>query len=513
MPATKKQTLSGLLHSQCKKFSQKTFILWRDSKLSYSELDEEANKIANTLMLSGVKKGEKVALLMENCILYVSLFFGITRAGAVLVPINPQYSKGELTIILNHSDATTLIYAEKFQLQINSLRSELKQIKRFISTGEVQNEEIQTLKLLMKGISSKKPDVNVKPEDLAAIIYTSGTTGEPKGVMLTNWNYVVNAYQACACKKMKPEDRFLTALPLCHVAPQVGAILSHLCAGGSVALLEKFSPNEFLAAIDRYKATAFGAVPTIYNIFLALTDKQRFDFSSLRYCNTSASPMPPEVGAKVQSEFRASLLESYGLTEGTCGSACNPIEGVRKPGSVGLPLEGQEFGIVDESGKRLPPHKIGELIIRGPNIMKGYYKNPEATSQTIRDGWLYTGDLGYLDEEGYLFLVGRKKELIIRGGVNIYPADIERVIYRHEGVQEVVVVGLPDPIWGESVHAAIIQKPSLKINDDEIWKLCEASLTEYKVPTSISYHETFPRTSTNKIKRRLLVADLEQSLM
>lgn len=511
MFATKKQTLSGLLSTQAKKFGPKTFLLWRDSELSFSELNKEASKIANMLKLSGVKKGEKVALLMENCILYVSLFFGITRAGAVQVPINPQYSETELTIILNHSDAATLIYAENFQPKINAIRSELKQIRRFISTAESPGEETQSLPILMQGISTKEPAVNVEPADLAAIIYTSGTTGEPKGVMLTNWNYVVNAYQACSCKKMKPEDRFLTALPLCHVAPQVGAILSHLCAGGSVALLEKFSPKEFLAAIDRYKATAFGAVPTIYNIFLALTGEQRFDFSSLRYCNTSASPMLPEVGAKVQSEFRASLLESYGLTEGTCGSACNPIDGVRKPGSVGLPLEGQEFGIVDESGENLPPHKVGELIIRGPNIMKGYYKNPEATSQTIRDGWLYTGDLGYLDEEGYLFLVGRKKELIIRGGVNIYPVDIERVIYRHEGVQEVVVVGLPDPIWGESVHAAIIPKPGLNISDAEILGLCKASLTEYKVPTSISYHETFPRTSTNKIKRRLLVADLEQS--
>jgi 2-oxoglutarate/2-oxoacid ferredoxin oxidoreductase subunit alpha len=321
---------------------------------------------------------------------------------------------------------------------------------------------------------------------------------------------VANAWQAAHCKKMTPEDRFLTALPLCHVAPQVGAVLAHLCAGGSVALLDGFSPERFLASVAKYKATAFGGVPTIYAIFLALPNRERYDFSSLRYCNTSAAPMPLELRERVRRAFKTDPLESYGLSEGTCGSACNPIDGVRKPGSVGLALEGQSVRVVDDCGRDLPAGQVGELWIRGPNVMKGYYKNPELTAEVLKDGWLATGDLAWLDEDGYIFLSGRKKELIIRGGEKVYPGEVEAVIYRHPKVLEAVVVGLADPFWGERVHACLIPQAGQSVSSEEIIALCRGALADYKVPVSVSFHEDFPRTSTRKVKRGMLSIELEK---
>ena len=508
MATDPKQTISQLLAAKAREFGPRTFVLWRDSEITYAELDAAANRIANLLIALGVAKGTKVALLMDNCILHVALFLGITRAGAVLVPINPRYSAEEMTRVVDHSDATVLIFAADYWPRVQQACREGVKLKRLIADTEIPGSDATALEGLMAEAAATVSAVSVDPHDLATIIYTSGTTGIPKGVMLSHWNYVVNALQANRCKKMRPQDRFLTALPLCHVAPQVGAVLAHLCAGGSVVLLEKFSPREFLDAVETYEATAFGAVPTIYSIFLNLAGQKTYDFSALRYCNTSAAPMPLELGRRVQNEFKASLMESYGLTEGTCGSACNPIDGVRKPGSVGLPLEGQELRIVDGEGNQLGPGETGELLIRGENLMQGYYKDPRATAEVLRDGWLYTGDLAYLDEDGYLFLVGRKKELIIRGGANIYPADVEAVLYRHPQIQEAVVVGLPDDVWGECVHACIIPKPGADLNDEEIIALCREALTDYKVPESVSRHQDFPRTSTNKVKRRVLVDEL-----
>jgi acyl-CoA synthetase (AMP-forming)/AMP-acid ligase II/pyruvate/2-oxoacid:ferredoxin oxidoreductase alpha subunit len=496
------KTLPQLLESRAGQHGPRTFLLFQEERLSYAGLAEEAGRVARVLEGMGVSRQEKVALLLDNCPLWVSVFFGIVCRGAVLVPINPRYSAEEMARVLRHSDSSGLIFADKYRPVVQAARASCPQLGRLLAVGELRD-------LLARTPAGPLPSA-VSPEDLAAIIYTSGTTGSPKGVMLTHYNYVTNAFQAARCKKMSPEDRFLTALPLCHVAPQVGAVLAHLVAGGSVALLDGFSPESFLASVPKYQATAFGGVPTVYAIFLALPNRERYDFSCLRYCNTSAAPMPLELRERVRQAFKTDPLESYGLTEATCGSACNPIEGVRKAGSVGLPLEDQEVRVVDDCGRVLPAGQVGELEIRGPTVMKGYYKDPELTAKVIRDGWLATGDLARLDEDGYIFLAGRKKEIIIRGGEKIYPGEVEAVIYRHPKVLEAVVVGLPDPFWGERVHACLIPQKGQSVPAEEILALCRSALADYEVPVSVSFHEEFPRTSTNKVKRSLLSADLEK---
>ena len=496
------RTLPQLLASQAKLHGPRTFLLFQEERMSYADLQEEANRIARLLQELGVRKGDKVALLLDNCPLWVSVFFGVAAAGAVLVPLNPRYCAEELGRVLQHSDASGLIFAGLYRTAVEKAQASCPQLRWTLPAEELRGRRREMPAEALPAVAG--------PEDLVAIIYTSGTTGSPKGVMLSHWNYVSNAWQAAHCKKMTPEDRFLTALPLCHVAPQVGAVLAHLCAGGSVALLDGFSPESFLAAVPKYQATAFGGVPTVYAIFLALPNRERYDFSSLRYCNTSAAPMPLELRERVRRAFKTDPLESYGLSEGTCGSACNPIDGVRKPGSVGLPLEGQSVRVVDDCGRDLPAGQVGELWIRGPNVMKGYYKDPAMTAEVLKDGWLATGDLARLDEDGYIFLAGRKKELIIRGGEKVYPGEVEAVIYRHPKVLEAAVVGLADPFWGERVHACIIPQQGQTILPEEIIALCRGALADYKAPVSVSFHEDFPRTSTRKVKRGMLSAELEK---
>jgi acyl-CoA synthetase (AMP-forming)/AMP-acid ligase II len=273
------KTLPELLESRAKIYGPRVFLLFKEEEMTM-KLEAEANRVCHVLQNIGVKQGDKVALLLENCTLYVSAFFGIAKAGAVIVPINPRYSVEEMVRVIQHSDTSGLIFADNFWHQVEKIREAYSDLKWALSVGSSPTPGVPELRNLMRKASESPPPRVAGPDDLFAIIYTSGTTGAPKGVMLTHWNYVTNAYQAAQCKKMTPEDRFLTALPLCHVAPQVGAILAHLCAGGSVALMESFSPEKFLVAIPKYKATAFGGVPTIYSIFLALPNRDQYDFSS-----------------------------------------------------------------------------------------------------------------------------------------------------------------------------------------------------------------------------------------
>ena len=301
------RTLPELLAAQARQHGPRTFLLFQEERITYAGLQEEANRIALLLEGLGVRKGDKLALLLDNCPLWVSIFFGAAAAGAVLVPLNPRYSAEELARVLQHSEASGLIYAGLYRTAVQQAQASCPQLSWTLPAEELRD------RLRESPARPLASPVAVGPEDLVAIIYTSGTTGSPKGVMLSHWNYVSNAWQAARWKKMTPEDRYLTAMPLCHVAPQVGAVLAHLCAGGSVALLDGFSPEGFLAALSRYKATGFAGVPTVYAIFLALPNRERFDFSSLRYCNTSAAPMPLELRERVRKAFKTDPLESYGL--------------------------------------------------------------------------------------------------------------------------------------------------------------------------------------------------------
>jgi long-chain acyl-CoA synthetase len=349
---------------------------------------------------------------------------------------------------------------------------------------------------------------HAREDSVVAIVYTSGTTGKPKGVMLTNSNYCHNSADAAAALQMGREERAMCILPLFHVNGQVATILAPLQAGASLILTEGFSPKTFFANLSRYRATLFSGVPTIYSILLHLPDRANYDLSSLRLCICGAAPMPVELFQRFETAFNTIIIEGYGLSEGTCVSTLNPVNGERKIGAIGLALSQQEVKIFDEQDHELPPGQIGEIVVRGPNVMLGYYKNETASAETLRNGWLHTGDLGKKDEQGYFYIVGRKKEMIIRGGENIYPKEIEELLYQHPAIKEAAVIGMPDPIWGEEVAAAIILKDSAQASGDDIIGYCREHLADYKCPRSVFFRNEFPKTATGKIQKTKLVEQL-----
>jgi long-chain acyl-CoA synthetase len=502
-----RRTIPALLRRQAQIYADKVFLYFHDLEVSYRALDEITNRVANGLSALGVHKGDKVCLLLPNCPEFVYCFLGAPKIGAVLVPINVSLKAEEVQYIVEHSDATTIVADPRFLPLIEAIKPACPKLENIIVAGEAMHEGAVPFTQILAA-SATDPDAIVNPDDEMGIIYTSGTTGKPKGVVLTQANYYVNSWQGVTVSQMTPDERAMCILPLFHVNGQVVTILMPLQAGGSLILTEGFSPKTFFENIARYRATTFSGVPTVYSILLHLPDADQYDLSSLRLCICGAAPMPVEVFTKFEEKFKTKIVEGYGLSEGTCASTINPVEGQRKVGSIGLPFPGQEIKIFDENDQELPTGQVGEIVVRGENVMKGYYKKPEATAETIRNGWLYTGDLGYRDEAGYFYIVGRKKEMIIRGGANIYPKEIEEVLYRHPKVKEAAVIGLPDEIWGEEVGCCLILKEGESWSQEEVIAYCREHLADFKCPRKVFFVDSFPKTATGKTQKHLLVENV-----
>jgi len=498
-------TVKELIESRARTYKEKTYLYFDELEVSYEQMDNISNSIANSLLSMGIAKGDKVALLLPNCPEFIYCFFGIMKIGAVLVPINSLLKADEIKYILDNSDARALFTVSKFADAIGTIRRDCPKLESaFLIDG--QQEGFISFEKMMEG-SSDPVSEGPSEDDEAGIIYTSGTTGRPKGAVLTHRNYIANAGQLVHAGRMTDKDRFLCILPLFHVNAQLVTTLSPMTAGGSMILLRGFSPREFLPALSKYEATAFSGVPTVYAILNNMPDAEQYDLSSLRFCICGAAPMPVEVFNTFEKKYNATILEGYGLSEATCASSINPIDGTRKIGSIGLPFKGQEMKIVDDRGNEMAAGEVGEIIVKGDVLMKGYYKNPEATKNTLRDGWLYTGDLGYKDKDGYYFIVGRKKEMIIRGGENIYPKEIEEVLYKNPKVQEASVCGVPDKIWGEEVVAFLVLQEGEKFPPEEVIEYCKQHIADYKCPRRVEYLKQFPKTATGKIQKNRIVED------
>lgn len=500
---TFKETIPALLRQRAQATPEKIFLYFRDLEISFRQLDEITNRVANGLAAVGIRNGDKVCLLLSNCPEFVYLFFGAPKVGAVLVPINTLLKAEEVRYIVNNSDAAIIVAEAKFWPLIEAIQPECPQVKNVVLVGEQERERAIPFVRFLSAPASDL-DVAVDPEDEMGIIYTSGTTGQPKGVVLTHKNYYVNSWQGATVAGMTADERALCILPLFHVNGQVVTMLMPMQVGASFILTEGFSPKTFFENIVRYRATTFSGVPTVYSILLNLPDADQYDLSRLRMCICGAAPMPVEVFTQFEEKFHTKIMEGYGLSEGTCASSINLIDGRRKTGSIGLPFPGQDVKIFDEHDCELPPGQVGEIVIRGRNVMKGYYKNPEATAETLRHGWLHTGDLGVCDEEGYLYIVGRKKEMIIRGGINVYPKEIEEVLYKHPKVKEAAVISLPDTIWGEQVGCCLVLKDGEPWSPEQVIAYCQEHLADFKCPRHVFFMDSFPKTATGKIQKHLL---------
>ena len=514
------KSIGEIVEDRAKLIADRVYLYYYDETYTFSELDKNVNKTANAFRKLGIKRGDKVAIYLVNSPQTLFSFFGAHKLGAAAVPVNTEWREEEVSYLLNHSESKLLICEAELYPIVRHIRKNLKTVENIIVISRanlkpIDREVIDWNETVVREKDTRDFDIQAQLDDMAYIYYTAGTTGRPKGVPLFHKNILSyykqreaqqQTFSLSGGSSVLPQPFvFMVILPLFHVNAMMTSTMC-LTTGMSICLRRRFSATEFWPTIEKYKVNLLSAVPAVYHILLkrAYEDDswKKYDKSSFFLAITGAAEMPPETIKEFEKVFGVMMTEGYGLTEGTVMSTINPI-GERKIGSVGRPAPGQEMRIVDDNGNELPPGQIGEVIIRGENVMKGYYKNDKETKKVIKDGWLYTGDLGYLDSDNYLFLVGRKKDMLIRGGENIYPAEIERVIAQNPKVSEVAVIGVPDKIMGEEAKAYIIAKDKT-LTKEEIRKFLEDKLAPHKIPKYISIVDDLPRNPMGKVLKREL---------
>ena len=506
------QTLFLQFQAAARQFSGETALIDYHTGCStlYEDLLAQVNRLAVHLKETcGVRPGHRAGILTTNQIEFVVGFFALQAVGAVVIPLNYRLTATELGVIAGHAEMTGLIAAGEFEPQYQEI---LQTLHWFIPTDSQQgdtpaHESFQwtgDLAETPQTLSTQLPELN--PMDLAVLIYTSGTTGRPKGVMLSHRNLLSDTAANIEAIWATRSDIFITASPLFHVFGLTNVLLSCLLSGGKLVLLRKFHPKSLLDAITQRQVTFLAAVPTMYQMMLTLLPGP-YDLSSLRVCHSGAAPMHQAVWEQVEACFGAPVQESYGQSEASSIMTSNPLLGPRKPGSIGRPLTGVHMEIVDESDRPLPPGEVGELRAQGPTIMMGYWQNPEATARALRNSWLYTSDMGYQDGDGYIFLAGRRDDLINIGGTKVYPQEVEEVLYRYPGVQACAVKAESSALYHQIVSAYIVSSCEAPLNRGELLRFCRQSLAEYKIPKAVYFVSEIPKGPTGKILRHQLSPD------
>ena len=536
------KSLQQFLVETAKKYPTKVALHFNGKEMTYQEVYESALKFANYLKSIGIQKGDRVAIMLPNTPQSFISFFGVLFAGGIIVQTNPMYTEREVAYQMKDSGAKAIIALDILYPRITKVQNEtdlehiiITAIKDYLPFPKnliypfIQKKQygfsvkvehggnIHLFTEIMKAPPLDNPILDVNfDEDLAILQYTGGTTGFPKGVMLTHKNLVANA-KMCETWLYKCEEGkevVLGALPFFHVYGMTTVLILSVLQGSKVVLIPKPEPEVLLKAIQSQKVTMFPGAPTMYIGLLNHPDLQKYDLSSIDSCISGSATLPVEVQEQFESLTGGKLVEGYGLTEASPVTHANLLwDGERIKGSIGIPWPNTLAEIRDlETDEPLPPGEVGELVIKGPQVMKGYWNRPEDTEETLRNGWLYTGDLGYMDEKGYFYIVDRKKDMIIASGFNIYPREIEEVLYEHPAVQEAVVAGIPDPYRGETVKAYIVLKEDHSVTEKEMDHFARKHLAAYKVPKLYEFRDELPKTTVGKILRRQLVEEERKKL-
>ncbi|WP_226580798.1 long-chain-fatty-acid--CoA ligase [Halobacillus litoralis] len=499
--------LYKLLEQTVEQYGTRTAIIFEGMKISYSQLKDRVDRLAGSWDTLGLEKGERIGLMISNHPDYVIAYYAAQRLGLIVVQINPRYTARELLQIMRDSDMDYLI-AEESRFSSVEEMSEINDLKHLFLSGGNADDPRSLVHLIQKDTPvTKEVPISVK-EDVAVIQYTGGTTGKMKGAMLTHFNLVANVVQSHTMygeKMARGEEMVLTATPLYHVYAMTSAMNLGIYIGATILLIRKFEVNDVLENIKTYQPTFFPGVPGMYNAFVNHSEVELYGLDCLKFCSSGSAPLPIEIIKRFESLTGAVIGEGFGLTEASPSTHRNPTSGVRKVGSIGIPLPGTDSKVVDEDNQELPENSVGELVIKGPQIMKGYWKKEDETNHALRSGWLYTGDLAMTDDDGYFYIVGRKKEMIINGGFNIYPQEIESVLYEHPDVKESAVVGIPDQEKGEIVKAYVVAKEGHSIDLEELKGHCYRNLTRYKVPKQFEITHELPRNTVGKLLKRKLV--------
>ncbi len=535
-------SLQQLLKNTAEKYPNKIAIHFNGKELSYQELYESALKFAGYLQKIGIQKGDRVAIMLPNTPQSVISFYGVMMAGGIVVQTNPMYTERELAFQMKDSGAKAIVALDILFPRIKKIQGETElehviitaikdylpfpknlvypfiQKKQYGFSVKVEhkgNDHLFTE--IMKHPALQEPIMNINfEEDLAILQYTGGTTGFPKGVMLTHKNLIANTKmcQAWLYKCREGEEVVLGALPFFHVYGMTTVMILSVLQASKMVLIPKPDPEVLLKTIQSQRPTMFPGAPTMYIGMLNHPELSKYDLSSIDSCISGSAPLPVEVQEQFERLTGGKLVEGYGLTESSPVTHANLLwDGERVKGSIGLPWPDTLAEIRSvETGEPLPVGEIGELVVKGPQVMKGYWNRPEETQEVLKDGWLHTGDMGYMDEEGYFYIVDRKKDMIIASGYNIYPREIEEVLYEHPAVKEVVVAGVPDPYRGETVKAYIVLKEGTTVTEDELNKFARKNLAAYKVPRKYEFRDELPKTTVGKILRRQLVEEEKRKL-
>jgi long-chain acyl-CoA synthetase len=526
-------TVPDFLRESVQKYPSQVATVFMGARLTYHQLKKQVDRFAAALTDLGVGKGDRVSIMLPNCPQAVIAYYATLSLGAVAVMTNPLYVERELEHQWADAGVETAVILDRLWPRVQKVRPRTP-LKRVIVTGiqdylpfpksliypfkarregtwvDISRQEgVVSFNRLMAHRPRVGPQIEVKPDDLACLQYTGGTTGTPKGAMLTHRNLVASVAQIrhfLLHKNEEATDRAIAVLPLFHVYGMNGVMNLGVHLAATIVLLPLFSIKMLMDAIRKERPTFFLGVPALYVAVNNYPGVDKIDLTCIKACFSGAAPLPVEVIEKFEERTQARIAEAYGMTEASSVTHVNPMYGLRKYGSVGVPIVGTDARIVDpDTGTQdLPPGQVGELVVKGPQVMKGYWNQPAETAEVLRDGWLYTGDLARMDEDGYFYIVERKKDLILSGGFNIYPREVEEVLYQHPKVLEAAVVGVPDAVRGERVKAFVVLKPGQTATGPEIIRFCRERLAPYKVPRAVVFGDALPKSLAGKVLRRAL---------
>lgn len=497
--------------------ANKPALVFENRRMNYGELNQRVNRLANSLLQMGLQKGDRFAALLHNSPEFFEVYFACAKSGAIFVPINNLFRKKELLQVFQYIEPRFLIYDDEFNGIVQAILPELKFLEFPIVLRGQSSGCKNYAKLVAEG-EDQEPTVVIADDDIANIFLTSGTTARPKGAMRTHRHDVINMMSSALELGIKRDDRALLLFPFYHVT--FADNLRHILMANTIVIRRegRFDPEEVIDILSTEKTTTCQFVPTMINAMLQTEDLAKYDLSCLRLIIYAASPMPVELLKKAMNTFKCQFIQMYGQTEtGPCTTALKSddhmLEGSKaqmaRLASAGRAVFNYEIRIIDGTGNDVATGEVGEIIVRSEAMTVGYWNLPEKTARTIKEGWLYTGDFGRFDEERYVFIVDRKDDMIISGGKNIYPREIEEVIYTHEAVLEAAVIGVPDDYWGESVKAFIVLKEGMRTTEDEIIDLCKKTIASYKKPRSVEFVQQLPKSPTGKILKRLIKAQYQ----
>jgi len=496
--------VSELAGNEIKRFGEHVILVFEDKEITNVEMDRWACRLANGLKKLGVKRGDRVIIQMPNCPEVLQSFQAVWKIGAVVVPMNFLIGEEETNYIYQDSGAKTVISSMDFLPKIEAGMAKVPAIKNLMLIDKEVPPGALSYWHIVKENSEEIEMEKTGDDDIAALIYTAGTTGRPKGVMHSHYSLYSNAKMQQDTVNLPPGLVSISVLPLCHSYGMATMNSGSLIGGGKLVLLNSFDVDKIFEAIETYKGNVMAGVPTMYVYMLLHPDPKKYDLSSMKYWISGSAPLALDTWEGFKGKFGFEIIEGWGLTEAGANNSVNPLDGVKKIGSIGLPMKGTVIKVFDDDGNELPRGQEGEVAIKGPMLMKGYWNKPEETESVLREGWLYTGDVGYVDEDGYFFITDRKKDLIIKGGENITPREIEEVIFTHPKVSEAAVIGIKDEVYGEDIKAFVVLKPGETATAEEIIEHCLKRLEKFKTPKEVEFLNALPKNLVGKVLKKEL---------